>query len=134
MTRRIPAKTAKTARKSRPDILQSPQMLRAVQRVAVVADKAGRRDEATQRQARAAIADTIEGWLDWLAEEDPQAVEDFYVEIELLATAALRKRIAKHALRPEGVEDRVQLELEKRKEEEEAARKADPAEPTPAAD
>lgn len=66
-------------------ILQSPQMLRAVERVAVVADKAGRRDEATQRQARAAIADTIEAWLDWLAEDDPQAVEDFYVQIELLA-------------------------------------------------
>ncbi|MGB8621612.1 MAG: hypothetical protein WCD16_02225, partial [Paracoccaceae bacterium] len=71
--------------------------------------------------ARAAIADTIEDWLDWLAEEEPRAVEDFYVQIELLATSALRKRIAKHALRPEGAEERVQAELDKRAAQEAAS-------------
>lgn len=90
---------------------QSLQMQRAMERIAKVATGLGRKDEETQRQARTAITETVEIWLSWLSEADPEVVEDFYTELEVLASAGNRRRIAKHAFRPVGVDERVASEL-----------------------
>ncbi len=112
MPKKLPSRSPKRSRKARSiSPSQSKQLERAMDRVARVASIVGRKDEVAQRNARLAIADTVEDWLDWLAEEDPQAAEDFYVELEILASASNRRRIQKHALRPDGVDERVEREL-----------------------
>jgi hypothetical protein len=111
MARTLPTKTRRGRKSGGAAAIQSKQMQKAMERITIIASQAGRKDEAVQRNARLAIAETIEVWLEWLSEEDPQAVEDFYTELEVLASAAHRRRIAKHALRPEGVDERVEREL-----------------------
>lgn len=52
-----------------------------------------------------------------MAENEPEAVEDFYYEVCMLATAGNRRRIAKHSPMPEGVFERVEDDLREQKEE-----------------
>lgn len=116
MTKRMTAKPAKSTRKNRTAIPMSPAMQAAMFKVANVAANVSRKD-AAQRAARQAIADTVAEWIGWLNEDHPDAVEEFYYEICMLATAGNRNRIAKHSLMPEGLLDRVEEDLKAQKEE-----------------
>ena len=117
MSKRMPHKPVKATRKNRNDVVTSAAMQAAVFKVMNVAANMSRKDEATQQAARKAIADTIEDWIAFLTENDPEAVEEFYYEICMLATAGNRRRIAKHAPMPEGVFERVEDDLQSQKEE-----------------
>jgi hypothetical protein len=117
MSKRMPRKPVKATRKNRNEVPMSAAMKAAMFKVANVAANMSRKDEATQQAARKAITDTIEEWVAFLTENDPEAVEDFYYEICMLATAGNRRRIAKHAPMPEGVFERVEDDLREQKEE-----------------
>ena len=91
-------------------------------KVANVAANLSRKDEAAQQAARKAIADTIEEWISFLSEHDQSAVDEFYYEISMLASVGNRRRISKHALMPTTVAERVEGDLQKQKEEAEAAK------------
>ncbi|WP_458792288.1 hypothetical protein [Yoonia sp. MH D7] len=117
MSKRMPRKPVKATRKNRNEVPMSAAMKAAMFKVANVAANMSRKDEATQQAARKAIADTIEKWIAFLSENDAEAVEDFYYEINMLATAGNRRRIAKHATMPEGVFERVEGDLREQKEE-----------------
>ncbi|WP_439109690.1 hypothetical protein [Lentibacter sp.] len=117
MTKRMTTKPAKSTRKNRTAIPMSQAMEAAMFKVASVAANVSRKDEATQRAARQAIADTVAEWIHWLNENHPEAVHEFYYEICMLATSGNRNRIAKHSLMPEGLLDRVEKDLKAQKEE-----------------
>ena len=117
MSKRMPRKPVKASRKSSTAVTMSPAFAAAMFKVANVAANMSRKDEAAQQAARKAIADTIEEWIGFLADNEPEAVEDFYYEVCMLATAGNRRRIAKHALMPEGVIERVEDDLREQKEE-----------------
>lgn len=117
MSKRMPRKPVKATRKKRNEVPMSAAMKAAMFKVANVAANMSRKDEATQQAARKAITDTIEEWVVFLTEKDSEAVEDFYYEICMLATAGNRRRIAKHAPMPEGVCERVEDDLREQKEE-----------------
>ena len=117
MSKRMPRKPVKATRKNRTEVVTSAAMQAAVFKVMNVAANMSRKDEATQQAARKAIADTIEDWIAFLTENDPEAVEDFYYEICMLATAGNRRRIAKHTPIPAGVFERVEDDLKSQKEE-----------------
>jgi len=117
----------KPARKPRSStILGSEQVHREIAkanaRVAVVAEKVTRKDEKVQREARLAIAETFDAWLDWMEETAPEQVEDVFFELGCFATATNRRRMFKHAKAPEGVAERVQEQVDRWKAEEEAAK------------
>jgi hypothetical protein len=117
MSKRMPRKPVKAIRKKRNEVPMSAAMQAAMFKVANVAANMSKKDEATQQAARKAIADTIEEWVAFLTENDPEAVGDFYYEICMLATAGNRRRIAKHATMPEGIFERVEDDLQIQKEE-----------------
>jgi hypothetical protein len=117
MSKRMFRKPVKATRKNSAAATMSPAMQAAMFKVANVAANMSRKDEATQQAARKAIADTIEDWIGFLAENEPEAVEDFYYEVCMLATAGNRRRIAKHTPMPEGVFERVEDDLREQKEE-----------------
>ncbi len=117
MTKRMTARPVKSSRKNRTAIPMSPAMQAAMFKVANVAANVSRKDEAAQRAARQAIADTVAEWITWLNEDHPESVEEFYYEICMLATAGNRNRIAKHSLMPEGLLDRVEEDLKAQKKE-----------------
>ncbi|WP_101341901.1 hypothetical protein [Cereibacter azotoformans] len=76
--------------------------------------------EKADRERRAAIAAMLDVWL----EKQPETVRtDFFATLETAATASARRKIASHALRPEGVSGVVEAELNRLAEE--AARNAE---------
>ncbi|PIL22234.1 hypothetical protein P775_00280 [Puniceibacterium antarcticum] len=113
MNTRMIAKPAKSALKNRTAMPMSPAMQAAMFKVANVAANLSRKDEA----ARKAIADTVEEWITWLSDDHADAVEEFYYEICMLASAGNRNKIAKHSLMPKGLLDRVEEDLKAQKEE-----------------
>jgi len=122
MNNRMQGKPSKTNRKKRADVPMSAAMQAAMFKVANVAANLSRKDEAAQQAARKAIADTIEEWISFLTEHDQSAVDEFYYEISMLASVGNRRRISKHALMPTTVAERVEGDLQKQKEEAEAAK------------
>ena len=123
----------KPARKPRPSQFQmTPAMQlrleKAMASVGNLADKQARKDDKVQRQARTAIAETFDAWLDWLEETAPEQIEEMFFEIGCFATATNRRRIFKHAKAPEGVAERAQEQVDRWKAEEEAAKAAAEAE------
>ncbi|CUH88878.1 hypothetical protein PH5382_02822 [Phaeobacter sp. CECT 5382] len=117
MSKRMFRKPVKSTRKNRAAAPMTPALQAAVFQVANVAANMSRKDEATQQAARKAIAETIEDWIGFLAEDQPEVVEVFYYEVCMLATAGNRRRIAKHSPMPEGVFERVEDDLREQKEE-----------------
>lgn len=117
MTKRMKAKPARSTRKNRSAVPMSPAMEAAMFKVANVAAKLSRKDEAAQQAARKAIADTVEEWITWLSDDHPEAVEEFYYEICMLASAGNRNKIAKHSLMPQDLLDRVEVDMKVQKEE-----------------
>lgn len=123
----------KPARKPRPTQFQmTPAMQlrleKAMASVGNLADKQARKDDKAQRQARMAIAETFDAWLEWLAETVPEQIEEMFFELGCLATATNRRRIFKHAKAPAGVAERAQEQVDRWKAEEEAAKAAADAE------
>ncbi len=119
----------KPARKPRkPQFEMTPEMQRhmdrAAARVGALADKEARKDDKIQRQARTAIVETFDAWLEGLEDEAPEQVEDMFFELGCLATATNRRRIFKHDKAPAGVAERVQKLIDRWKVEEEAAKAA----------
>ena len=125
MTKSFPLKKARKNR-SKAGVNLSPALKRTMEnsymRVATVADKEARKDDKVQREARIAIAETLDEWLAWAMEEDPAQVEQLFFELGCLANATNRRRIFKHAQIPAGVSDKVQDELDRIKAEEEKAK------------
>ncbi|MBN9675956.1 hypothetical protein [Salipiger bermudensis] len=121
--------TKKPARKSPKPQFEMSQAMRdrmekAMATVGRLADKEARKDDKVQREARAAIADTFDAWLDWLEESAPEQVDEVFFELGCFATATNRRRIFKHAKAPEGVVEKVQEQVELWKIEEAEARAA----------
>ncbi|HBB82699.1 MAG TPA: hypothetical protein DC031_05370 [Sulfitobacter sp.] len=121
MNNRMQGKPSKTARKKRAEVPMSAAMQAAMFKVANVAANLSRKDEAAQQAARKAIADTIEEWIAFLTENEPEAVDQFYYEVCMMASAGNRRRISKHALMPAGIVEQVEDDLKKQKEEAERA-------------
>ena len=108
MNNRMQGKPSKTTRKKRADVPMSAAMQAAMFKVANVAANLSRKDEAAQQAARKAIADTIEEWIAFLTENEPEAVDQFYYEVCMMASAGNRRRISKHALMPAGIVEQVE--------------------------
>ena len=89
-----------------------------------IAGKQARKDDKVQREARLAIAETFDAWIDWLEEEAPDQIEEMFFELGCFATASNRRRMFKHAKAPEGVAERAQEQVDQWKAEEEAAKAA----------
>tara|TARA_R110000850_G_scaffold84606_6_gene181700 strand:+ start:532 stop:954 length:423 start_codon:yes stop_codon:yes gene_type:complete len=121
MNNRMQGKPSKTTRKKRADVPMSAAMQAAMFKVANVAANLSRKDEAAQQAARKAIADTIEEWIAFLTENEPEAVDQFYYEVCMMASAGNRRRISKHALMPAGIVEQVEDDLKSQKEEAERA-------------
>ena len=121
MNNRMQGKPSKTTRKKRAEVPMSAAMQAAMFKVANVAANLSRKDEAAQQAARKAIADTIEEWIAFLTENEPEAVDQFYYEVCMMASAGNRRRISKHALMPAGIVEKVEDDLKSQKEEAERA-------------
>ena len=100
------------------------RMQKAMVSIGNIADKQARKDDKIQREARTAIAETFDAWLDWLEETAPEHVEDVFFELGCFATATNRRRMFKHSKAPEGVAERAQKQVDQWKAEEEAAKAA----------
>ncbi|WP_417607408.1 hypothetical protein [Primorskyibacter flagellatus] len=100
------------------------RMVKAMASVGSLADKQARKDDKVQREARMAIAETFDAWLEWLEENAPEQVEEMFFELGCFATATNRRRLFKHAKTPEGVAQRAQEQVDRWKAEEEAAKAA----------
>jgi hypothetical protein len=125
MTKLLPSKKTRNERK-KATMTMSPALKKTMEnsyvRVATVADKEARKDDKIQREARIAIAETLDEWLAWMAGEDPAQVNDLFFELGCLASATNRRRLFKHAQLPDGVTELVQEELDRAKAEEEKAK------------
>ncbi len=117
MSKRMQAKPVKATRNTAKNFTTTARMQAAMLKVAHIAATQSRKDEATQQAARKAIAETVDEWITFLADDHPDAVDEFYYEICMLASAGNRRRIAKHALVPEGLVERVEDDLQQQKEQ-----------------
>ena len=100
------------------------RMEKAMISIGNIAGKQARKDDKVQREARLAIAETFDAWIDWLEEEAPDQIEEMFFELGCFATASNRRRMFKHAKAPEGVAERAQEQVDQWKAEEEAAKAA----------
>ncbi|WP_278921639.1 hypothetical protein [Pseudophaeobacter profundi] len=103
------------------------RMASAIKSIAHHADKDARKDDKIQREARAAVAATLDTWIDYMLENDPERVEDLFFEFACFATATNRKRMLKHAQAPEDVAERAEVQLEQWKADAEAKKSASDA-------
>lgn len=103
------------------------RMASAMITVARHADKDARKDDKIQREARAAVAATLDTWIAYMLENDPERVEDLFFEFACFATATNRKRMLKHVQAPEGVVDRIEMQLAQWKADAEAKKSASDA-------
>lgn len=124
MAKSLPQRAARKTRKN--EVKMTPAMDRAMKitmtRIASIADKEARKDDKVQREARLAIAETLDAWLEWTAEADSNQAEEFFFELGCFATATNRRRLFKHIQMPDGVIERIQEQLDRWKAEEEAAK------------
>jgi hypothetical protein len=100
------------------------RMQKAMVSIANIADQKARKNDKIQREARLAIAETFDAWLDWLEEAAPEQIEEIFFELGCFATATNRRRMFKHAKAPEGVAERAQEQVDQWKAEEEAVKAA----------
>ncbi|WP_145953385.1 hypothetical protein [Oceaniglobus indicus] len=130
MSKSLPQKPARKPRAAQFQMTPAMQqrMEKAMVSIGSFADKAARKDDKVQREARMAIADTFDAWLDWLEETAPEQIEETFFELGCFATATNRRRLFKHAKAPEGVAERAQEQVDRWKAEEKAAKAAAEAE------
>lgn len=100
------------------------RMAKAMASVGNLADKQARKDDNVQREARRAIAETFDVWIEWLEENAPEQVEEMFFELGCFATATNRRRLFKHVRTPEGAAERTQEQVDRWKAEEDAAKAA----------
>jgi hypothetical protein len=74
--------------------------------------KIGVKADKTEREARAAIADALTDWLDWMNSEDAAVLRSFFLQIAVLASASGRNKIIKHSMFPEGLTAEIDAHLE----------------------
>jgi len=110
-------KPVKTTRKNRNEVPMSAAIQAAIFKVANVAANISTQEDATQMAVRKANAETVKEWITFLTKNAREAVDNFYYEVCMLATAGNRRRIAKHSPMPEGVFERVEDDLCEHKEE-----------------
>lgn len=124
MTKPLPQKPARKPRPSQFEMTPAMRnrMEKAMASVGQLADKQARKDDKIQREARQAIGETFDAWIDWLAETAPEQIEEVFFELGCFATATNRRRLFKHAGAPEGAADRAQEQVDRWKAEEEAER------------
>jgi len=97
--------TSKTSRKKRMQVEDIPDEAAALRIAAIVQRSAKRKVEKANNEARLrakAINATVP---DFIAALDEDALAPFFFALERLATAANRRRIASHPLRPEIVDE-----------------------------
>jgi len=114
-----------TNRRGSTDIaaLMSSDMEKVLNRILLAADKESRKLSKKERERREAIAETIDDWLGFLAEDgDEETLTAFFIQLELLASSKNRRRIAGHPLRPQAANPVVEKELDRREAERERAR------------
>ncbi|MBC58124.1 MAG: hypothetical protein CL814_14490 [Confluentimicrobium sp.] len=126
MKKSLAQKPARKAHSSQFEMTPAMQdrMQKAMVSIGKIADKQARKDDKVQREARLAIAETFDAWLDWMGESAPEQIEEIFFELGCFATAANRRRMSKHAKAPEGVAERAQEQVDRWKAEEEAAKAA----------
>ncbi|ATG35471.1 hypothetical protein PhaeoP23_01322 [Phaeobacter piscinae] len=124
---RKPARAPQKAKFEMSPAIQA-RMEKAMVSIGNIAGKQARKDDKIQREARLAIAETFDAWIDWLEEEAPDQIEEMFFELGCFATATNRRRMFKHAKAPDGVAERAQEQVDQWKAEEEAAREAAKAE------
>ena len=114
MTKKLPKKSTRKVNKTKFVVTEVMQrrMETAMSTVARYADKDARKDDKTQREARAAFAATLDVWIDCMMEENPESIEDLFFEFACFATSTNRKRMLKHAQTPEGIAERIDVQLE----------------------
>jgi len=101
MTKRVPKKTINKTRRTDEDILKNETFKKALEKAGMTGARVARKNDKVQRAAKLAMAETVDDWLDWSAEDDASAPTDFFVQIALLASAANRSKILKHAMIPQ---------------------------------
>ncbi|MCD1628246.1 hypothetical protein K7H22_19905 [Seohaeicola saemankumensis] len=84
--------------------------------------KIGVKADKTERDARAAIADALTDWLDWMNSEDAAVLRSFFLQIAVLASASGRNKIIKHSMFPKDLIVEVEEHLELMKAAAEAAK------------
>ncbi len=120
---RKPARATRNA-KFEMSVAMQARMEKAMISIGNIAGKQARKDDKVQREARLAIAETFDAWIDWLEEEAPDQIDEMFFELGCFATATNRRRMFKHAKAPEGAAERAQEQVDQWKAEEEAARAA----------
>lgn len=88
------------------------RMEAAAAQIGKIAEKTARKNDRIQREADKAMANTMTAWFEYLEENDPERIEQFFFEMGCFANATDRRRMFKHNMKPEGVEDRVQEQLD----------------------
>ena len=126
MTKKLSKKSSRKVNKTKFVMTEAMQrrMESAMNTVARHADKDARKDDKTQREARAAFGATLDVWIDCMMDENAEKIEDIFFEFACFATATNRNRMLKHAQTPEGVANRIDAQLELWKAEDEAERAA----------
>lgn len=84
--------------------------------------KEGVKADKTEREARAAIADALTDWLDWMNSEDVAVLRSFFLQIAVLASASGRNKIIKHSMFPKDLIEEIEEHLELMKAAAEAAK------------
>lgn len=82
------------------------RMQKAMVLIANVTDKEARKNDKIQREARLAIAETFDAWLDWLEDTAPKQIEEIFFELGCFATATNRRRMFKNTKAPESCSPR----------------------------
>jgi hypothetical protein len=106
-----PARKHRRVQFEMPPAIQA-RVAKAMTQVGEIADKQARKDDQIQREARVAIAETFDAWFDWAEDEAPKEADAVFFQLACCATAGNRRRMFKHANAPEGIEARVQKQLD----------------------
>lgn len=87
--------------------------------------KEGAKTAKIEKEANAAIAETVKLWLTVMEEQDEDFVRSFFLNMSVLASASARNKIAKHPNFPKDLSEEIADHLEVMKAE--AVRRADAA-------
>ncbi|MFT6091857.1 hypothetical protein [Sulfitobacter sp.] len=123
MKKKLTRKPARAIQKAKFEMSPSMQarMEKAMISIGNIAGQQARKDDKVQREARLAIAETFDAWIDWLEDEAPDQIEEVFFELGCFATATNRRRMFKHTKAPEGVAERAQEQVDQWKAEEKFA-------------
>ncbi len=83
MTKTLPAKSPRKTTKPKFEVTPAMQIRfeKAMASVGRTADKEARKDDKIQREARLAIAETLEIWIEWMLDENTDQVEDIFLSL-----------------------------------------------------